>query len=368
MRLILSVVCLIVMLSSCHNTKENNKINKYSLQGERIVISEDSPLLQKIETQIVSTENYSEELSTSGTIKAIPNKYAEIAAPFAGRITKSFIRLGQRIKKNDPIFEINSPDFFEASKVYFQAKQEMQLAKKNLKRQQDLTNNGVGIQKDLEESEVNFAIKERDFENAKLSLKVFQVSPKNLVLGQALIIRSPIDGEIIDNNIVIGQYIKEDEEPVALVSELDKVWIVGQVKEKDINKINIESDVNVCLTAISDKNIKAKIYHISDILDEETRSVKVYIECDNSDRIMKPGMYVRVNFIHTPKEEILIPSSSVLQMEDNNYVFVEVEKNAFIKRNITTKTTNTNKLIVLSGLKKGEKIVSSGSYFLMEAK
>jgi len=368
MRLIISMLCTVALLSSCNTDKANKEQKDYSIEGKTIVIKDNSPLLQKLTIEEVKTSEYSEELHTTGTIKAIPNQYAEIAAPFAGRITRSYIRLGQHIKKNEAIFEINSPDFFEASNTFFQAKQEMQLAKKNLKRQEDLTKNGIGAKKELEEAEVDYAIKERDFENAKLSLKVFQVDADKLVAGQSLIVRSPIEGEIIDNNIVIGQYIKEDEEPVALVAELNKVWVVGQVKEKDITKISKESDVEICTSANTESCIKAKVYHISDILDEETRSVQVYIECDNSERFLKPGMYASVKFIHTPEEKILIPASAVLQMEDNNYVFVKTANNSFEKREIRTETSSSDKLIVTSGLKQGEKIVSEGSYFLMQVK
>jgi cobalt-zinc-cadmium efflux system membrane fusion protein len=365
MRLLISILCVAALLTACKNNDGKKESKHYSIQGKTIVIEENSSLIQKIKTEKITTEQYCEELTTAGIIKAIPNKYAQIAAPFAGRITKSFIRLGQHVKKNAPLFEINSPDFFEASKAYYQAKQEMQLAEKSLKRQQDLSSNGVGVQKDLEEAELDHNNKVRDYENTKLSLRVFQVNPKNLVLGQALIVRSPIEGDIIENNLVIGQYLKGDEEPIALVAELSKVWVVGQLKEKDINNISKESDVEIYL---NNKCIKAKVYHISQVLDEETRSVEVFIECDNTDRELKPGMYASVKFIHTPQEKILIPSSAVLQMEDNNYVFVQTAPNSYIRRIVKTKTTSSDKLIVLSGLEIGDTIVTAGSYFLMEAK
>ncbi|MGB5990582.1 MAG: efflux RND transporter periplasmic adaptor subunit [Marinifilaceae bacterium] len=368
MKLLISILCAGILLSACGDHHKHKEAKHYSLKGKTIIVEANSSLIQKIKTETVKTAEFSDKLTTAGIVKAIPNKYAQIAAPFAGRITRSFVHLGQHVKKNEAIFEINSPDFFEASKVYYQAKQEMELAKKSLKRQQDLSANGVGVQKDLEEIELDYDNKVRDFKNATLSLKVFQVDTKNLVLGQALIVRSPIEGDIIDNNLVIGQYLKGDEAPVALVAELNKVWVVGQVKEKYINRISNESNVEITLSASVDKCIKAKIFHISEVLDEETRSVEVFIECNNYDRIMKPGMYASVKFIHSPKSEVLIPSSAVLQMEENNYVFVKIGKDSYERRTVKTRTTSTNQLIVISGLKKDETVVTEGSYYLMEAK
>ena len=78
-------------------------------------------------------------------------------------------------------------------------------------------------------------IADKEFENASAALEVYQVEhPENMILGQPLVVRSPISGEIIENNIVTGQYLKDDTEPVAIVADLSEVWIAAQVKEKDI--------------------------------------------------------------------------------------------------------------------------------------
>ena len=53
-----------------------------------------------------------------------------------------------------------------------------------------------------------------------------------MILGQPLVVRSPISGEIIENNIVTGQYLKDDTEPVAIVADLSEVWIAASSKRK----------------------------------------------------------------------------------------------------------------------------------------
>ncbi|MBK7710626.1 MAG: efflux RND transporter periplasmic adaptor subunit [Bacteroidales bacterium] len=224
------------------------------------------------------------------------NNYAEVASPFAGRIIKSYVRLGQHVKVDDPIFEISSPSYFEAGKAYFHTRQEMQLAEKNLRRQKDLFINGVGIEKEVEEADAAYDLASRDFENSVASLSVFRVKPEELVLGQPLIIRSPIAGEIVENNLVLGQYLREDAEPVVIVAELSKVWVVGQLKEKDIESIHESDEVEIRLTGIPEIPIKGKVYFISELLDEETRSVQVFIECANENRLMKQECMSQLNF------------------------------------------------------------------------
>ena len=361
-------ICLAWLTVSCHNKSESVSSANYTLRGDTILIPENSNLKEKLKTTLVSSMPYKHKLSASGVVKAIPNNYAQIASPFAGRIIKSFIRLGQQVSVNAPIFEISSPSFFEAGKAYYQSKQEMQLAEKNLRRQQDLLKNGVGIQKDMEEAEVAFELSKRTYENSIASLNVYHVNPDELVLGQPLIVRSPIAGEVISDNIVIGQYLREDAGPVSIVAELEKVWIVGQVKEKDINNIHESDEVEVDVAGMPGLRIHGVVYHISEMLDEETRSVEVFIECENKGRNLKPGMYVTAQFSEIADNSILIPSSAVLQLEESSFVFVKTRGNGYLKRLIQTTGTDNDRVILKSGLKPGEEIVTEGGFYLLDAK
>jgi cobalt-zinc-cadmium efflux system membrane fusion protein len=357
----------ILFFVSCQSKKNKQApLERIEISGDTIKIPDSSTLLKKIITTKVAKEHYRGNVSTFGIVQAIPINYAEIAAPFSGRITKSFVKLGQYVKKDEPVFAISSPSIYEVGKMYYQVKQEMALAEKNLKRQQDLYKNGVGIQKDLEEAEVNYKVFKRDFENVNASLKVYKVNPDELILGQPLIVRTPISGNIVDNNIVIGQYLKEDAEPVVKVAELSKVWVVAQVKEKDINSIHISEEIEITAAAISDKSIKGTICYISDLLDEETRSVEVFVECDNSSHSLKPGMYVSVRFIEEMKDNILIPTSSVFQKEEGSFIYVAIGGNRFVKRTVSVTGASDNRQLVKSGILIGEQVVTRGGYFLLE--
>jgi cobalt-zinc-cadmium efflux system membrane fusion protein len=143
---------------------------------------------------------------------------------------------------------------------------------------------------------------------------------------------------------------------------------VGQVKEKDIRFIHELDEVLVNIAAFPDRIIKGKVYHVNEIVDEDTRSVQVLIECDNKDRDLKPGMYVTVRFIDTPEPAILVNSKAVLQMNDHQFVYVQVGKDQYEKRKIETEGTSNGKVVVKSGLKSGEMIVSEGGIYLLELK
>jgi len=362
----LHLLIILTSFSACRQAPVENDTQKVSSSGDTITISKESAITDKLVIETINPVLFRKKITTSGIVKAIPNNYAQVASPFPGRILRCFICLGQKVNIGSPIFEISSPSFFEASSNYFKSRQELGIAEKNLMRQKDLLANGVGSQKEEDEAELHFELTKRDFENSIASLNVYHVQPEELIPGQPLVIRSPIKGEVVENNIVIGQYLREDAEPVAVVAELSKVWVVGQVKEKDINSIGKSDEAEITLTGLPDVSISGKVYHISEILDEETRSAEVFIECDNYHRKMKPGMFVTVSFSEPPGSEILIPSSSVLQMEGNSFVFVSVGENKFLKRRIDIGGTENDHTILKSGLNPSDRIVTKGGILLLE--
>ena len=153
----------------------------------------------------------------------------------------------------------------------------------------------------------------------------------------------------------------------AFVSEYYEV-IRKNVKEKDLSLIQTLDEVEIRLVAMPDKPISGKIYHISEMLDPDTRSVEVLIECDNSTRLMKPEMYGTVKLSDREAEVIRIPTSAILQEEENMYVLVELGNNDYRKQKIETGHTEDGKTVVLSGLNVGDEIVVTGAFYLLDAR
>lgn len=358
-------VCLITY--SCHKQNTEEEKPEYIVRGNTIILTDNSNIKNHLKVEPVNKEWLSPDLSTVGIVRAIPTGYAEIVPPFAGRITQSFVKLGQKVNIGSPLFAISSPEYFNAQKDYFEAQQEYSLSNLNLKRQKDLLQHGVGIQRVVEEAKTDYETKKSALENASAALKVFNINPSNLKLGQPLVVSSPIKGEIITSNIVIGQYIKEEAEPIATIAELNKVWIAGQIKEKDLGFINKLREVTIQADAFPTKNITGKIFHVNEMVDEDTRSVEVLVECDNSDKILKPGMYVNVHFKNEPEETLTVPTKAIYQVNDDQFVFVQIDKNKFVKKKVQTKDISKDKTEIKNGINAGENVVTEGGIYLLEA-
>jgi len=367
MRKTVLTMVFLTLIISCKNSKsEAPQDQDLLIKNDQVTVPENNPVFKKIKTQIVTEQEHSDGVVSAGTIQAIPNHYAEIASPFSGRITKSFIQLGQNVSAGSPLFEILSSDYFSVQKDYTDALNDVQLAEKNYRRQQDLVKHGVGIQKELDEAETDFKNKKTSLSNASSALKVY--NSKGGGIGSPLVVRAPINGEIISNKIVNGQYLKGDSDPVMIIAELSKVWISGDVKEKDIRFVNKGDQVSVKVSAYPDRNITGKVYHINEIVDEDTRSIKVLIECDNPDRKLKPGMYATVNFSTTPEKTVMIPVTALMQQDNSQYVWVKTGKSQYAKRSVTTGETDQKTVRITSGLQPGETIMTEGGIYMLDAK
>jgi len=109
MRKYLYLLLIATSVSSCKQKEDAKESREFTVQGDTITVSKESSLAAKLKSRCCRTGNLLSKFTTSGVVKAIPTNYAEIASPFAGRITKSLVRLGQKVAAGSPIFEISSP-------------------------------------------------------------------------------------------------------------------------------------------------------------------------------------------------------------------------------------------------------------------
>lgn len=355
---------LCILLVSC---KQNTPIQEHAeiqYKGDTIVVSESSPVLKQIITEKSRLQDYSAEFRTVGTIRPVSGKLAEITPPFAGRIVKSFVQLGQKVSAGSPVFELSSSAFFEAAKTYFAAQSASELAQKNYNRQKELAAHGVASRKDLEQAQSEAHIAGQELEQAKATLHIFNIDTSSFQMGQPLKVVSPISGEVVKHHITIGSYAKEDDGPLAVIADLSCVWVAALVKEKYLGAIQQGDRVEVFTDAHPDKIIRGTIYYIGEILDEETRSLEVIVECDNSERELKPGMFCEIHFLSAPAKAIILPSTAIMQEPEHDYVLIEASKGRYIRRRVETETIHTDDVRIISGIVEGEEVVIKGGIFL----
>ncbi|MCC8036480.1 MAG: efflux RND transporter periplasmic adaptor subunit [Rikenellaceae bacterium] len=351
--------------TGCNRKQHAETSSGYRIAGDTVYIEAGGIMTSAIKTGRIERAEVSRTVEAAGTVRPIPTQYAFVAPPFAGRIVKSHISHGQTVARNAPLFEIISPDFTAVQKEFLQAQSDAEFARLDLRRKEDLLHNGVGSQKDYQEAANTMRIAEKELENATAALRIYNADPTRVVLGEPLVVRSPLYGRIIENNIVTGLYISEQAEPVAVVANLDAVWIAAQVKEKDIRFICEGDSIRIRVTAFPDDILKGTVFHIDEAVDEDTRSIKVLSVCDNRDEKLKLGMYATITFQPSAHNYTVIPEKAILQGTDSGFVYVKTEENRYVKAPVEVDFSSGGMAYVREWPYGDTEIIAEGGYFLI---
>lgn len=356
----------LAIISSCSTKSNENSTPEFTISGDTIVVSPTSSILSRIETAGVTASDYRARFSAPGQIKAIPAQYAEVGVPFSGRIVKSFVRPGQKVGAGQPLFQISSGDYLEICRAAFEAATESDQAERALSRAKRLHEAHMISERELEEAKADRDVKKRAAENAAATLGVFGGDMASITPGQPLTVKSPIAGTVTANNLVNGQYVRDDAEPSVIVADLGKVWVVASVKENDFGKLQGIETVDVGIESRPDTVFQGNIYHVGEILDPESRTVQLIVECDNAAGLLKPNMFGTVNFTDAETEAMLISTAAVRRVDDRTYVVKSLGNNKFVNAYVGIGESVGDSTIVTSGLTPGETIVAKGAFFFPE--
>ena len=371
MRKISFILLGIALIAGCGQGVENAESlaeGGVEVKGDTLVVSSTSTIASRLECGIVGDSVYAATLTTTGVVMAIPSAYAEVAAPFSGRVVRSLVRMGQNVKAGTPLFEISSSDDGVVVKNYVQTKSEKEMAKRALDRTQDLFDNKVASAKELDEVKTAYGLALEEYRHAVAVAKEYQIDLKSAEVGQPMVVRSPISGKVLGNNLVIGEYLKEDADAKVVVADLDKVWVKANVSEMDAPYVDGIKEVEVSLVARPDSTVKGHVAYVGGILDPETRTVQTIIECSNPRHLMLPNMYAQVRMQVQNCNSIIVPKGAVLQGDKSRYVLRKVDDGCFVRTPVEVISVDEHSLRVVKGLKAGDEIVMQGGFYLVDFK
>lgn len=302
------------------------------------------------------------EVSAPATVEANPSKRANIFPPAGGRIVQLFVNMGQTVRVGDALFEIYSPDIAEVQTEFISARSALLQAERDLGRKEALHERGITPLRELEEARTEYEIAQSELNGAKLKMQIMGLDEESL--GKPLIVRSPINGRVIDLALAPGEFIAEPEEPLLIVANLSSVWVTARIQEKDIRFVNQGDDATARFAAYPGETYEGTVLFISDILDEETRTTRVRVEFENEEMKLKQGMFASVRFHSAPAPEITLAPRAVLQRRDYNYVYVETAPFTFEMRKIRTGELVNDELVILEGLYEGERVIVHNAVML----
>ncbi|HEX7664288.1 MAG TPA: efflux RND transporter periplasmic adaptor subunit, partial [Polyangiaceae bacterium] len=273
-----------------------------------------------------------------------------------------FVHFGDAVKPGTPLFSLDSTDLVSAQSDYLKAKSALAQAELSLARQKDLTEHGIGAQRELEQATTDRDTAKDELERTQTRLSLLHVGPGNV--GGLLTVTSPIEGRVIDLSTAPGQYQNDPATVLMIVADLSTVWVTASVQEKDIRRVQQGDDATATFTAYPGESFTGHVLFVGDLLDPDTRTIKVRVEFDNSDRRLKPGMFSSVTFKNKAIPEVVIPTTAVVLSGEKSQVYVEKAPWTFEKRPVELGDQLNGRVAVVRGIDVGDRIIEENAVMM----
>ena len=329
---------------------------------------------QRIHLVTVQTTAFRPVVEATGNVAFNGDRSTQVLSPVSGPATRVVVSPGAVVTRGQPLAYVSSPDFASAVADYRKAQTAYRNAKRIADRDSALFKNDALARGELEQAQADLASAEADVEAAVQSMRALGVEESQIQAVQQgkaapieAIIRSPIDGTVVEKLIADGQLLQAGSTPCFTIADLSTMWVMANVYANDLANVSIGEPVDV-LADVSSTPIPAKVDYIASLADPNTKAVQVRIVAPNNNHLLRKDMFVRVEIKSaTEKRGLLIPTSALLR-DDQNLPFVFVTAgNGFARRRIDLGGRIGNNYDVTSGLAAGDQVVAEGALFMQFA-
>jgi cobalt-zinc-cadmium efflux system membrane fusion protein len=327
--------------------------------GDMSLVSVDKP----DQFPVVAADRYDapSELQVTGSIFPDISREVPVISLASGRVVDIKARLDDYVKKGDLLLKVQSPDVTNAYDVYLKAVSDEQMTNKAYLRAKDLYAHGAISQEMLEQAEDAETDNKADLAAAEEQLKTLGIDkndPKSIVPVYA-----PISGVIVQQNVTnaaAAGVTYSGSSTAFTIADLSMVWVVCDVYENDIPKLQLGQTAQIKLTAYPDRPLVGHVSDIGPVLDPNIRTAKVRIELANPG-ILKLGMFVTATFASRNKEaHAVVPTAAILHLHDRDWVFVPAGGNKFRRVEVQSGDMLAgNRQEILSGINPGQQVVSN---------
>jgi cobalt-zinc-cadmium efflux system membrane fusion protein len=336
----------------------------------------------------VTTERFSIQKLAVGQIAFNEDASTTVLTPFAGRVTRLIAKMGDDVKRGEPLFEVDSPEVVQAQTDLIaalhgleKAKSQLALAKRVLDRQTGLLADKATSQRELDAARNDFAAAESDLATAQGTLMAAR-NKLRVIIGRdkseververersvnpLITINAPIDGTVIARKIGPGQYVRADvADPLYSIADLSTMWLKANVPETEIAHVRVGQEIEIRVTALPDRVFKARINAIGASSDTATRRIVVRSEIPNPDRLLRADMFANFKITVGGGEPCpVVPVEAVIRDGNEAAVWVVREPMLFHRRKVKLGMEREGRVQVLEGLGAGEQVVGRGAVFI----
>jgi cobalt-zinc-cadmium efflux system membrane fusion protein len=315
-------------------------------------------------------------LPMNGEIALNASALTHVSPRVPGTVRTIEVDLGQKVKKGDVLFEIESPELGHAVGAYRKYKALAGLALKNLEREKTLVAQKLSPEADAVEAQMAYDEFRIELESAANALRIMGLNDAAVAAltadgangkGVCLPVLAPQGGTVIQKHLDPGEAVETGKD-VLTIADLASVWVWMSVYERDLSRLLGEAKkgfprVQITTLAFPDMTFEGAIDMVGAAVDEDDRTVKVRATLKNPDGLLRPGMFCAANLVFESQEKVVaVPKSALMADEGKPFVFRKIRDGFVLRTEVEAGRVFADSVEVLGGLSEGETVVTEGAF------
>jgi len=306
----------------------------------------------------------------TGKVEVNADRTAHVAPRIPGKIVWVGASLGGTVGAGQVLARLDSVELGEALSAYYKARARIGLAKSNMERVRTLVEKKIAARKDILQAETEYQTVMSDLHADEERLRLYGLSPGEFeehIEGKRILlpVHSPIAGVVTEKHTTVGE-LADPSKNLFTVSDLSSVWVLVDINEMDLAKIERGRPAAVRVGAFPDTVFRGRVTYVADLVDEATRTVKARIEVANAGRKLKPEMFATVELTvpTAARPALAVPEEAIVELEGKKVLFVTGDDVEFVPREVTTGAKRGSWMEITAGLKEGERYAAKGGFLL----
>ena len=319
------------------------------------------PTVQKqfLTVEPAGAESGGDVLALPGRVAFRPQAQSAVGTAVAGRVAAVLVRAGEAVKAGTPLLAIDSADAATGRAALDQAATRLASAENMFRRQVEMVEKGVGLEIDRQEAEARLKEARAEHERARHTAGMIGAGQ-----GIRFTVRAPSDGVVMAIRVAVGASVVPGGDALVEIGDPTRLQVVAQVPEGELRRVAVGQEAEADLPALA-LRVAAKIENFSPRVEPESRRAQLYLSLAKKTENLRAGMLAQVFLRVTSEEGLSIPVAAVLIKDGKRrVVYVERPDGGFEARDVKTGRNLNGRVLILDGLKAGERIVVRGALLL----
>jgi membrane fusion protein, heavy metal efflux system len=344
----------VLAMQSCHHADETQKDTKFEVT---------EGLLKDLLIDTVQEASALSQITLTGNIAPDETKMVNIFPLVSGVAEDVKVQLGDIVQKGQTLAVLKSAEMAGYTKDYISASADLKNTKRILESTEDMYKGGLASQKDLEQAQSDY---QKAVAENKRAGTVISINKSN---DNGYIVRSPLSGFVVQKSLTGNTQVRADNsQSLFTVADLSTVYVLANVYESDIAKIQTGDPVKITTLSYPNKTFEGKIDKIDNMLDPDNKAMHARIKIANPGNLLKPGMFANISIKAKSGEDLpFIDANAIVFDNDRNYAVVVDGKAKVHVQPIMVAKTVEDRAYISKGLKPGDRIVASRQVYLYES-